>query len=296
MTEQFLNMMRQWLEQLDQQSSTDGQTHWEQLQQALTAGLSDTIPAEHTDLLLKLTRQSASFNRFATRLLEQDPQGDIDLTSLLEQFKQHLDQLSSEWVLHSWHLPEQLGILMTLFTAQQAPLQDNLNQFTQLVTTLLSKLQPTARPDLAAQIKECLSLLERFEHARTRYMAQLSTINSLALELMSQELEAQPLTDLDHLHHLWIESYEQIYQQRIGTSEYCEALGEISNAAMALRHGWQLQCDRLCSALGLTTDTRHDELAQRHHQLRRRVRALERELADLRQTLESQATDKDHHV
>lgn len=296
MTEQFLNMMRQWLEQLDPQSGINGQANWEQLQQALAAGLSDTIPTEHTDLLLKLTRQSASFNRFATALLEQDPQGDIDLSSLLEQFKQHLDQLTSEWVLHSWHLPEQLGILMTLFNVQQAPLQDNLSQFTQLLTKLLGNLQPMARPDFVAQIKECLCLLERFEHARTRYTTQLSTINRLALELMSQQLEAEPVTDLDHLHHLWIESYEQIYQQHIGSSEYCEALGEISNAAMALRHGWQLQCDRFCSALGLTTDTRHDELAQRHHQLRRRVRALEHELADLRQALKSQATDRDHNA
>ncbi|MET3999423.1 poly(R)-hydroxyalkanoic acid synthase subunit PhaE [Marinobacterium sp. MBR-109] len=293
MTEQLLNIMRQWIEQLEQHNSTDEQAGWEHMQQLLTAGISQQIPQEHTELLLKLTRQSASFNRFAAALLQHAQQDSVDSAVLLDQFKQHLDQLTSDWVLHSWQLPEQLGILMGLFSVQQPPWQDSLNQFAQLLATLLSNLQPVARPDLVTQLKECLCLLERFEHARTGYMAQLSTINALALERMTRQLESDAVTDIDQLHQLWIESYESIYQQHIGSHDYCVALGEISNAAMALRHGWQQQRDRFCSALGLVTDTRHDELAQRHHQLRRRVRGLERELAELRHSLQPKASDKD---
>jgi len=285
-TEQILDMMRQWLEQLEQQKETDHSSAQEPLQRLFDAGLAQQMPWEHTELLLKLTRQSESFNRFATALLEQTREGSIDREQLLEQLKQHLDELSRDWVMHSWKLPEQLGVLMGLFSCQSPTPEDSLSHFAQLLTSLLSSLQPHARPDLIAQLKENLSLLERFERARAGYITQLSTLNSLALEQMNQQLETASLTDPDHLHQLWIECYETVYQAHLGSPEYSQALGEISNAAMALRLGWQNQRDRICSALGLVTDTRHDELAERHHQLRRRVRKLEQELSALRHTLE----------
>lgn len=290
MSEQLLNIMRQWLEQLEQHDSADAQPDWDTLQELLSAGLSRPIPQEHTELLLKLTRQSASLNRFATELLEQ---GQVDRDRLLERFKQHLDELTRDWVLHSWELPEQLGTLMSLFNLQQQSWQDSLKQLTELLTAFLGRLQPNTRPELVTQLKESIALLERFEQAQTRYLAQLSAINADALEHMSQQLDTSAITDLEHLHQLWIDCYERVYQQRIDSSEYAMALGEISNAAMSLRLGWQRQRDHLCSVLSLVSDTRHDELAQRHHQLRRRVRSLERELAALRQSLQPKATDKD---
>lgn len=286
MTEQILDMMRQWLEQLEQNQEAEDPSVREPLQQLFTAGLSQQIPWEHAELLLKLTRQSSSFSRFATELLEQTRQGGVDRDELLERLKQHLDELSRDWVMHSWKLPEQLGVLMGLFSCQPPSSEDSLNRFMQLLSSLLGSLQPHARPDLIAQLKENLALLERFERARAGYIAQLSTINSQALEQMSQRLDADAVTDPEHLHQLWIECYERVYQQHLDNPEYSQALGEISNAAMALRLGWQRQRDRICSALGLVTDTHHDKLAERHHQLRRRVRRLERELNTLRHTLE----------
>lgn len=285
MTEQLQEMMRLWLEQLEQQKSEDPSTQ-ASLQQLLNAGLSRQIPWEHAELLLKLTRQSASFNRFAAEMLKQTRQGSIDRDQLLEQLKQHLDELTRDWVLHSWKLPEQLGILMGLFSSRPAAEEESLDRIASLLSTLLNSLQPHARPDLIAQLKENLSLLEAFEQARVGYIAQLSKLNSLALEQLSLRLEADAVTSPDHLHRLWIECYEAVYHRHLNSPEYCQALGEISNAAMALRLGWQRQRDRICSVLGLVTDTRHDELAERHHQLRRRVRRLERELAALRQSLE----------
>ncbi|MGD9858804.1 MAG: poly(R)-hydroxyalkanoic acid synthase subunit PhaE [Marinobacterium sp.] len=296
MSEQLLNIMRQWLDQLEQHTNGEQPGGWEQLQQLLNKVNDRQLPEEHAELLLKLTRQSAGFNRFATELLQQAEQGSIDSEQLLEHFKQHLDELTRDWVLHSWQLPEQLGMLLGLFNLQQAPWQDSLNQFTQLLTGLLANLQPLTRPDLISQLRESISLLERFQQARAAYMAQLSAINTLALEQMSEQLERDAVTDIDHLHRLWIECYESVYQQRIASEEYSLALGEISNAAMALRQGWQQQRDRFCSALGLVTDTRHDELALRHHQLRRRVRTLERELQQLRAVHAPASDHKDTHA
>jgi hypothetical protein len=286
-------MMRQWIEQLEQHDDSAEQADLEPLQRLLEANVARQIPQEHTELLLKLTRQSARFNQFATELLAHSQRDGVDSNVLLDQFKQHLDQLTRDWVLYSWQLPEQLGILMGLFSAQPLPWQEGFEQFAQLLSTLLSNLRPVARPDLIAQMKESLALLERFEQARKHYMAQLSRINAQALERMARQLEGAAVTDIDQLHQLWIESYESAYQQQIGSQEYCAALGEISNAAMALRQGWQRQRDRFCGALGLVTDTRHDELAQRHHQLRRRVRALERELAELRRAVHPKASHKE---
>jgi site-specific recombinase XerD len=68
-SEQLLNIMRQWLDQLEQHGNGEQPGGWEQLQQLLNKVNDRQLPEEHAELLLKLTRQSAGFNRFATELL-----------------------------------------------------------------------------------------------------------------------------------------------------------------------------------------------------------------------------------
>ncbi len=138
--------MRQWIEQLEQHDDSAEQADLEPLQRLLEANVARQIPQEHTELLLKLTRQSARFNQFATELLAHSQRDGVDSAVLLDQFKQHLDQLTRDWVLYSWQLPEQLGILMGLFSAQPLPWQEGFEQFAQLLSTLLSNLRPVARP------------------------------------------------------------------------------------------------------------------------------------------------------
>lgn len=279
MNEQLLNMMRQWLEQLEQgQDGADPSRYWQQLQ----AQLSQATPAGQTtlqaDLLHRITRQNEHFRLFAADLIQLcDKDQRIELNQLLDSFRRHLDQLNLDWVMSSWPLPEQLTATLTLLSRQDSPMHASLQQFNQLLQQLLGSLEPHLLPSLVEQLRAFLHQLEAFELAREHYLHQLSQINGEALDKFSQVLSNSTISDLEQLHQLWINCYEERYQIRLTQHDYQQAFGSLCNAAMALRQSWQEQLEQLYSRCGLVTLSQYDELSRQHHELRRRVRALERQ-------------------
>ncbi|WP_170069271.1 poly(R)-hydroxyalkanoic acid synthase subunit PhaE [Marinobacterium halophilum] len=274
--EQFLNMMRQWLDQLEQGQDHNAPEEAQSSFDTQTSSAHSDNPS-HADLLYRLTRQSTQFCRFADELLSlHDDTGSVDSTQLLNTFRRHLDRLNQDWVMHSWTLPEQLGILLTLMTRETPqPASDLL---TKLLQQLLNTLEPHTQPSRLAQLRRTLHQLEHFEQARECYLQQLTAINQTALEHLNQHLVKHPIDNLDALHQQWVDCYEQAYQQQLEQPEYLQAFGNLGNAAMALRHGWQQQLEQLYSACGWVTQTQYDALSQQHHELRRRVRVLERQM------------------
>lgn len=293
MSEQLLNMMRQWLEQLEQgQNGADTSRYWQQLQSQLSHTIPEGTSPFQAELLYRITRQSKHFCQFANDLLELcDEQQSIALEHLLDRFRRHLDQLSLDWVLSSWPLPEQLTTLQAVFSLQEAPPLAELKQMNQLLQQLLGALEPQLQPSFFRQLSTNLELLENFERRRERYLAQLGRINNEALEKLSLQLTDITISDLDQLHHIWIDCYEECYQQRLGEQEYLQAFGTLCNAAMALRQGWQQQLDQIYAHCGLVTLSQYDELSRQHHELRRRVRNLERQLTSLQQGHPSRPQD-----
>ncbi len=281
MSEQLLNMMRQWLELLEQgQANADPGRYWQQLQSRLAQTTPKDPSRFQADLLYRITRQSEYFHQFAAELLKLcDEDRSITLEQLTDRFRLHLDQLSLDWVLSSWPLPEQLAATLALLTRQNAPPHAELKQLNQLLQQLLGILEPHLQPSLLLQLRDNLTLLENFERQRERYLIQLGRINSEALEGFSHQLADSTISDLEQLHQLWIERYEACYQQRLGEQDYRLAFGALCNAAMALRQGWQQQLEHLYANCGLVTWSQYDELSRQHHELRRRVRNLERQLA-----------------
>ncbi len=275
MTEQLLNMMRQWLEQLEQQQDGTDPSRYRQTPEPNAKP--EGMPPLQANLLHRLTRQSEEFNRFATDLLQQcDEDKTADLQQLLDSFHQHLDQLNLDWVLYSWPLPEQLASALNLLIRQDSPATTGLTQLTELLQQLLGTLEPHLLPSLLLQFRTSLQLMETFEHARAQYLVQLGQINSEALQAFRQQLTNSTIDDLEQLHRRWIQCYEQSYQHRLGQQEYLHAFGALCNAAMALRQDWQQQLEQIYARCGLVTLSQYDELSRQHHELRRRVRNLER--------------------
>ncbi|GAA0684100.1 hypothetical protein GCM10009104_06740 [Marinobacterium maritimum] len=279
MSEQLLNMMRQWLEQLEQgQNSPHASRYWQELQSQLSQNASEGVSPLQADLLYRITRQSEHFRHFAADLLKLcDEQQSIAPEQLIDSFRQHLDQLSLDWVLSNWPLPEQLAATLALLTGQDSPLHAGLKQLNPLLQQLLGILEPQLQPSVLQQLRNNLNLLEAFERARERYLLQLGHINSEALVRLGHELAGSSISDLEQLHHLWFRCYEECYQQRLNQQDYQQAFGALCNAAMAMRQGWQQQLDLLYARCGLVTLSQYDELSRQHHELRRRVRMLERQ-------------------
>lgn len=283
MTEQFLQLMRQWLDQLEPSAdSTDSGPDWQQLYRQLAAAGDAQAPVQ-VDLLYRITRQNEHFHRFACELLtlyaQQDgaPEG-LDRDALVGRFRQHLDRLNADWVLHSWPLPAQLNALLLLCNRDDSPLLTGLKPLTDLLRQLLSLFETRLQPSLIQTLRNLLTQLQRFEQAQADYLLQLSRINTEALARFNRQLEALRETSVDELHRLWIDSYEHCYQQALQQDAYARAYAELSNAVMALRQAWQQPLEQLYGRLGLVTQSQYDALSRQHHELRRRVRQLERQL------------------
>lgn len=281
MSEQLLNIMRQWLEQLEPiKPNSDRGDDWQSLQAHFSRQTHQGNSPFHADLLYRVTRQSEQFQQFAEELIQLcDEQNSVDTEVLIERFRSHLNRLNLAWVLSSWPLPEQLAAALALLIPDDSPLQQGLQQLTPLLQQLLGNLSPHLQPSILEQLHTRLQQLEAFEQARTDYLNRLGRITQDALTQLQQQLGDRQIDEIEQLHLLWIQCYEQAYQQQLQQHAYQQAFGDLCNAAMRLRLGWQQQLDQLYAACGLVTLAQYDELSRQHHELRRRVRDLERQLA-----------------
>lgn len=281
MTEELLNMMRQWLDKLEQgQDRVDPDQAREHIRSDPCDGMNTS--QKQADLLYRLTRQNEKFCRFAEQLLimDRDRQG-LDASSVLEAYSQHLDQLSLDWIIHSWALPEQLASALMLPKQFPEPSEHGLTQAIERAHQLLAALEASITPALLRPLHGILAQLQAFDHARTNYQSQLALINKTSIEHLHLSLETTEVSDIDTLHGLWIDSYEHAYRQHSVKPEYEEAFGCLCNTAMSLRNAWQQQLDQLYQTAGLVTLTQYDELSAQHHALRRRVRYLENQVEQL---------------
>ncbi|GAA0785760.1 poly(R)-hydroxyalkanoic acid synthase subunit PhaE [Marinobacterium sediminicola] len=280
MNEQLLNMIGQWLEQFEQELNTPDSDQY-------SAGAEGQSPqgetSPHADLLHRITRQSEQFRHFASQLLSLcDDEHHIETDPLIDCFRKHLDQLNLEWILSSWPLPEQLTTVLAIFSQQNSTLNEELQHVNQLLQRLLGTLGPHLQPSLVQQLRTTLEDLRDFARSRQQYLEHLSRINSAALDLFSQRLQGTTISELEQLHRLWIQSYEECYQQALSQEEYRQAFAALCNNAMALRQHWQQQLDHFYSSCGLVTLAQYDELSRQHHELRRRVRVLEQQASHQR--------------
>lgn len=282
MADDLLTLMRQWLEQLEQQGSMlkgmDPCHLWPEA--------SASLPPQQAELVALLTRQSIEFTRFAQQIivLLETGSAETGLNELLDRFQEHLRTLTQEWILQRWQLPEQLGALFHTHSFQDDLLLDN-----PFVHGLKSLLDTPSRlglqQALQQQLRVAVDRLLEYEQALRDYSAHYSAINTAASAdfLAAIEASSPPIRSIGQLHDLWVESYESRYSKTIATDGYRDAHGRISNAVTALRQWLQEWRDGLLSQLGIPNGRQLERIHQRLHEQRRQIKALKREIGELQQ-------------
>lgn len=302
MADDLLKLMQQWATYLDKQSreAPGGKPFpWQ------SSDMNASMSAPQAELIALLTQQSVEFTRFAEQIVELlEQQGrQTDLSSIINHFQDHLRRLTQEWILSRWQLPEQLGALFRTHSFQDDLLLDN--PFIHGLKSLLNTPdQLGLQHSLQRQLKNGVDLLIEYEQALRQYSAHYSEINSAATRefLDSIEAAAPAIDSLGQLHDLWVESYEQRYAKAIGTLEYRQAHGRISNAVMRLRLFLQQLRNTQLQQLGIPNEEQLTQVHQQLNEQRRNLKALKRELAELtglkqevaelRRQLDSKHSDK----
>lgn len=281
MADDLLKLMQQWASYLDKQSQeAPGSTPppWQ------SAGQDQAFSAQHADLVALLTRQSVEFTRFAEQVIEMLEQhgSQTEFSALFNRFQDHLRQLTQEWILSRWQLPEQLGALFRTHSFQDDLLLDN--PFIHGLKSLLNTPdQLGLQHSLQQQLKNGVDLLVEYEQALRHYSAHYGEINSAATReyLAAIESSEPPIQSLGELHDLWVESYEHCYAQTIATDDYRQAHGRISNAVMQLRLFLQQLRNTQLQQLGIPNDSQLETIHRQINEHRRTIKALRKEVTEL---------------
>lgn len=126
--------------------------------------------------------------------------------------------------------------------------------------------------------------------AQTEYAAELGRAGQRAWEIFDTKLaerkrEGGAVEDWSELLELWSEAAEQGYFAVAGTPEFVRAQARMTNTAMRFRlHSRELAAE-FYRAAGLPTSGDVEESFRSLHEVKRRMRALEREMDDLRAEL-----------
>ncbi|MBR9882529.1 MAG: hypothetical protein GYB21_02255 [Oceanospirillales bacterium] len=193
MADDLLKMMQQWIAHLENSTGTTSDNApyppwWPFLQENTPT---DTqLPPQHAELLALLTQQSLEFARFGEQLIAQMEQNGshTEASALMNQFQSHLRQLTQEWVLKRWQLPEQLGALFRTHSFQDDLLLDN--PFIHGLKSLLNTpSQLGLQHSLQRQLKDGVDMLIEYEQALRDYSAHYAEINSGATSAFLKQIE-----------------------------------------------------------------------------------------------------------
>lgn len=275
MSDQFRNIMQQWLDQLERQARSGAD--WLQQWQSLLEQFPDDTDPQILDLLHQLTRQNHRFASLAEALLSQSGESGLSRESLLDAYQQHLDHLCHDWIQSSRFLPDQIA-LMTPFISPP-PESDGLDWGPELLTRLQAL---SAFPsELTQRLKGLLTRLIRFQQCRQAHQEELSELNKQALEAFADRLQASGITDLTEAHALWVDTYEARYRAALDNDTFIDSFNRLVNSGSEVKQAWQCTVDLLCRQLGLVSLSDYDALSERHQALQDRVWQLEQQMKAL---------------
>ncbi|MEH6650973.1 MAG: poly(R)-hydroxyalkanoic acid synthase subunit PhaE [Motiliproteus sp.] len=190
---------------------------------------------------------------------------DFEIDQAVKTFSSHLHQQASEPFYRQLQLPD----------AMQQPLHQLLQQlglspseFTSF--PFLHQGVGSQQSDQREKLLKISQTLTEFSDSMRAYSKSHQQINQLTSQLFSQKLHQQaPPGTLNELHSLWVDCYEQNYQQQLHTDDYQHSYGRFCNATLSLqkqlRHYWQNE-QRI---IGLVPYHDYDQLLQSHHKLRK---------------------------
>jgi hypothetical protein len=283
-----LDELQQWIETQtahchsllgDQESEP---ADWQTLLDS-SRSLAQQQPDEQRDLTESMVQQAKGFSRYGERLLRalKHESSPSDLEQSVRDLSTHLQLQAGESFYRHWQLPEplqqtlqQLGLSPSGFSSFPF-LHSSLNRSKDKHQQQLQQMQRSLN-----EFTETLGLYIELQNQISQ-----RTSNRMILQLQQQESAPESLTEL---HQIWVDCYEQCYQQQLGTPEYQQIYGRLGNAILALQQQVQDYWQNEYLGVGLVPRSDYDGLLQHHHQLRKSHKQSQRQIKKLEQALECQ--------
>lgn len=240
-----------------------------------------------SDLAEAIVAQTQGFCRYGIAVLQQlkNPNDTSSAELAILTLCQHLHEQAQQVLLRQWKLPEALARLLASYTPQIEPLNP-LPAIEQLLQQLATQSKQQRVTDLAQE-------LHHYNRLLLRYREQLLQLQRQVCQAMLQQTPQTQPDSLAALHALWVDQYENAYQQLLQQPDYQQLYGGLINSGMRLQQlGQQFWQDEYRMA-GLVPRQDYDQLLLLHHALRKQLRRSERtntrmdeRLAQLEQQLE----------
>jgi class III poly(R)-hydroxyalkanoic acid synthase PhaE subunit len=139
------------------------------------------------------------------------------------------------------------------------------------------------------QVQEWGQLWLKHGEALQRYQSLLNKVGSRAVDLLQEKLrqlgeENKTPDTLRAAYDLWVDCGEEAYGELANTEEFTQAQAHLANTLMAVKRHEQQMVEEMQAALNMPTRRELDTTHRRVHELRRELRAVREELAELRAT------------
>ena len=268
--DQFQNWMKQ-LESLPETSFTEQLAQWQQWIAKFQHQTEELSP-NHADLVASLTAHSAELVELLADLTRARAHG-TDVSGLVERLRSELHQFNLRHILERATLPHQF--LELLFTQQGISATYSPEQLEQLRAVTAQLKHPRF-----AKFKALLEALIGWQEAVGRLNRQLDAVSTAAIEQFTRE--AQDSFEQEQLLALWVNCYDQTYREAFNHSELPAAQAELVNSLTQLQSCWQALIEQFADQLGLPRRSEIDQLIEQFDQQRRRIRALELEIEQLK--------------
>jgi hypothetical protein len=289
LTDDFRTLMEKWLEQqqaywaqLSDPNPAQGTTSpWQQLFDTSKAADSDSSSLQQ-HLSLLLAQQAQLLNQHGEALLSafQAPADGRAPNDTLERWLHALQQQATGDAQQRWKLPDSLTTLLSPLIPAPHPMLDH--SMLEAIKHLLGGASDTTdAQDRPGQHQHLLDLLMEYQSALQHYLTQISLISQQAAGTLCAQLDSTDAmaSSLTALHDLWVEHYEQAYQEQAFSKDFQNSYGRLSNARMHLQQFAQRLRDAQAIRAGLATQQQLQLMRRDAHQLRKQVRRLQHDLS-----------------
>jgi hypothetical protein len=142
--------------------------------------------------------------------------------------------------------------------------------------------------------KHAIKLWTDYQQNYQEYQSVMAGLNQDALELMRKRIlemstNGEDISSIRQMYDLWVDSNEKVYAEYVYTEEYAELNGRLVNSMMAFKKQSQAITEDALSSMNLPTTSSVDELARRHYELRKQMKAMQTEINSLKKQLQQKS-------
>jgi len=302
-TDNWMDLQRQYWEQWTQLQQkamgTDSAVAnpWEAAMNHWWEAVSGSLPDLSRDFLGKTMDQGKAFFRMAdelSRLAGKDENAWQEvIDNLARSFTQTSSAAGSDYAAGFWEMPldNWQRIVSTL-----SPLPGDMLRgmpttgFKENMDRILGAPGLGYTRESQEQYQSLSQSVLAYQEALAEYSLFFGRMGERAAMRLGDLVKEKPVESARGLYDAWIHCCEEEYAEQVMTPEYTKLHGTLVNALMRVKHRWGELLSEYLSAMNIPTQEDLRTLQRRVQEHRREIRALHKEIAELRKTVESAGT------